>query len=345
MTNRICVIGFFAFNSHYNGGQENKTRALGKLLTDKYGANNVICIDTMNWKKHPLSLLSKVIKASHKADSFIMLPAQNGVHVVSSLLLRFKRKKIFYSVIGGWLPKITLKNNKLKKKLSKFHGIWVETESMHQSLVEQGFSNTKVLPNFKVLEAVQVDDLPTIYEKPYKFCTFSRVLKEKGIEDAISVISSINNEYGDGTAELDIFGVVDAGYVAEFEEFKKRFPSYIKYAGVVPYDKTAEVLRNYYALLFPTHYYTEGIPGTIIDAYAAGVPVLSAEWESFSDIVHEGRTGFGYRFGDIEEFNKLVCRCIENPELIYSIKASCIEEYEKYTDTYAFNLIEKELNK
>ena len=44
MTNRICVIGFFAFNSHYNGGQENKTRALGKLLTDKYGANNVICI-------------------------------------------------------------------------------------------------------------------------------------------------------------------------------------------------------------------------------------------------------------------------------------------------------------
>lgn len=345
MSSKICIIGFFAFNSHYNGGQENKTRALGKLLIDKYGAENVICIDTMNWKRNPLILLNRVFTAYKQADSFIMLPAQNGVHVFSSLLLKFKKKKIFYSVIGGWLPTVTINNKRLTKKLSGFDGIWVETESMYRALLGQGFSNVKVVPNFKVLDAVQMSDVPIEYKRPYKFCTFSRVLKEKGIEDAISVIKRINNECGIGTAELDIYGVVDAGYVDEFEMLKSQFPEYVKYAGVVPYDKTVGVLKDYFALLFPTHYYTEGIPGTIIDAYAAGVPVLSAKWESYADIVREGITGYGFKFGDIQAFYNLVNRCIETPKLIYSIKAKCIKEYERYTDTYAFSLIEKELDK
>ena len=40
------------------------------------------------------------------------------------------------------------------------------------------------------------------------------------------------------------------------------------------------------------------IPGTVIDAYAAGVPVISAKWESFADLIRDGETGIGYPFGD-----------------------------------------------
>jgi hypothetical protein len=57
------------------------------------------------------------------------------------------------------------------------------------------------------------------------------------------------------------------------------------------------VLKDYFALLFPTHFYTEGIPGTVIDAYAAGIPVISAKWESYSDVIDEGVTGIGYKDG------------------------------------------------
>lgn len=295
-------------------------------------------------EKNPLSLLLKIIKASRKVDSFIMLPAQNGVHIFSSLLLIFK-KNLYYSVIGGWLPKITGENSKLKNKLLKFDGIWVETDFMYQALKKQGFTNIKIVPNFKVLEPINAGELSFGFDKPYKFCTFSRVLKEKGIEDAVSVITRVNNEYGIGTAELDIYGVIDAGYVKEFECLKSQFPEYIMYKGVVPYDKTSCVLKEYFALLFPTHYYTEGIPGTIIDAYAAGIPILSAKWESFENLIKEGITGYGFKFDDSEAFYELVKKCIDTPKMISDLKTKCIEEYQHYTDTYAFSIIEKELDK
>ena len=36
---KITIVGFFAHNSNYNGGQENKTRAVYKILKERYGEN------------------------------------------------------------------------------------------------------------------------------------------------------------------------------------------------------------------------------------------------------------------------------------------------------------------
>ena len=63
-----------------------------------------------------------------------------------------------------------------------------------------------------------------------------------------------------------------------FNELKSTFPSYIKYGGLVPFDKSVEVLKNYFALLFPTYYEGEGFAGTLLDAMAAGVPVVASDW-------------------------------------------------------------------
>ena len=151
MNKKITIIGFFAYNTSYNGGQENKTRALKDLLADKYGNDVVTIIDTLNWKKKPFRLLFKTFINVRKSDIVIMLPARKGVKVFSRVLLLLKGKntKLFYSVIGGWLPTITISNLGLKKCLQKFDGIWVETKSMYNDLIEQGFKNIIVVPNFK----------------------------------------------------------------------------------------------------------------------------------------------------------------------------------------------------
>lgn len=96
--------------------------------------------------------------------------------------------------------------------------------------------------------------------------------------------------------ELEWFSVMTSKYGLEKEE------GTIRYRGSAPFYKSVEILSKYFALLFPTRYRTEGIPGTIIDAYAAGVPVISAKWESFADVVDEGVTGIGF---EIENWNEL----------------------------------------
>lgn len=38
--------------------------------------------------------------------------------------------------------------------------------------------------------------------------------------------------------------------------------------------------------------YTEGIPGTLIDAYCAGVPVVSALWLNYVGVFEDEVTGY-----------------------------------------------------
>jgi len=51
---------------------------------------------------------------------------------------------------------------------------------------EFGLKNVLVMPNFRQLRIVDINELQDTHALPYKLCTFSRVLKEKGIEDAIN---------------------------------------------------------------------------------------------------------------------------------------------------------------
>lgn len=345
MKKKILIIGFFAFNTDYNGGQENKTRALADLLKKKYGEDNIFTIDTLGWKKRPIKLFYKTFNFVRKSDIVIMLPAKNGVKIFSKLLNLFKRKntKLFYSVIGGWLPTITINNTRLKKDLLKFDGIWVETNSMKKDLNAQGFNNILIVPNFKKINPLSKENLIFNYSEPYKICTFSRVLREKGIEDAIEVVKRINTKYKKTIYELDIYGRIDANYKETFENMAKDFPDYISYKGVVPYNDTVKVLKDYFLLLFPTHYQTEGIPGTIIDAYGSGVPVLAAKWNSYDDVIVDGVTGIGFEQENNDELLKKLEEIVNEPEKIIDMKEKCLEEFEKYSEEYAFSIIDKQL--
>ena len=58
--------------------------------------------------------------------------------------------------------------------------------------------------------------------EPYKVCIFSRIMKEKGIEDAIDVVKSINEMYKRTVLDLDIYGSIDKEYEQEFQTLKEK---------------------------------------------------------------------------------------------------------------------------
>ncbi len=57
-------------------------------------------------------------------------------------------------------------------------------------------------------------------------------------------------------------------------------------------------------MLFPTKFKTEGIPGTIIDAYASGLTVVSSIWDNYNEIIDDGITGIGYEIDNYNDFKK-----------------------------------------
>ena len=344
---KVCVIGSFGFNKNLLNGQTIKTKIIAKELSSSLGEDQVLKIDTHGGKKTLLKAPFQVIKALKNSSNIIIMPAHNGLRVYTPLLsifrAFFRRKKLHYVVIGGWLPNFIKGKKLLRKQLKKFHGIYVETNSMKKALEEQGFKNVIVMPNCKELPPLSESDLVYPLKEPYKLCTFSRVMKEKGIEDAVNAVKLVNEHFGKIVYELDIYGQVDLNQTKWFDNLKQSFPPYIRYGGIIHFDKSVEVLKNYFALLFPTHYYTEGIPGTIIDAYAAGLPVISAKWENYDDVIDDGRTGFGFKFKDYNDFVSTLFNLANNPSIIVGMKQKCIKKSYQYQPKTVIEILRRRL--
>lgn len=341
---KVAVIGHFGFGLKFLDGQTVKTKIVTAALEEKYGKDAVFKTDTHG------SGISKLIKAPFQAfralknaQNVVILPAQNGVRIFVPLLTIFRRffkgRRLHYAVIGGWLPEFLRDKRGLEKKLKKFDGIYAETNTMKSALESAGFENVFVMPNCKELGVLKKDELVYSDGEPRALCTFSRVMKEKGIEDAVDAVKAINEKFGRTVYTLDVYGQVDAGQTEWFEALKATFPDYIRYRGLVDFSGSVEVLKNYFALLFPTRFYTEGIPGTIIDAYAAGIPVISARWQSFSDVVDDGVTGIGYGFGKTEELLSVLENCAEKPEILTNLKENCIKKAEEFLPEAALKVL------
>lgn len=327
---RICVIGAFRLNSKPRGGQEIKTSILADALEKKYGKVNRI--DTVGLINH-LLLPFNLLRALLFYKNVIILPAHNGLIYESQILRWFNilfRRRLHYVVIGGWLQDYLSIHNSTANALKHFYGIYVETSTMKKALEDIGYSNIYIFPNFKHYELAELNINNTKNEKPYKLCTFSRVSEMKGIGLAVEVVKKLNKESREPIFSLDIYGPMEDCDIPWLEELKKSFTPQITYKGVVPFDKTTSVLSGYFAMLFPTKFYTEGIPGTLMDSYAAGVPVISSKWKSFQDVVIDGVTGYGYEFNNLSALESILREVAGQPELIYSLKANCLAKAKDY---------------
>lgn len=325
---KIAIIGHFGFGGNYLDGQTIKTKIITKELVRQFGDEQVLKIDTHGGKKVLPKLFFQTISALRKTKNVVMLPAHNGIKFFTPILTIFNKifkRKLFYIVIGGWLPEYLKDKKGLEKRLKKFDGIFVETNTMKTALQNMRFQNIFVMPNCKDLKILSKEELVYPSGEPYKWCTFSRVCKEKGIEDAVNAVKAVNEQMGRIVYTLDIYGQVDKNQTEWFENLKATFPEYITYGGMVEYDKSVDILKNYFALLFPTQYYTEGIPGAIIDAYAAGVPVVCTRWENFFDIIKDGVTGIAYDFADKEALKQVLEKINNEPKVLNLMKVECIK--------------------
>lgn len=337
---KVGVCGVYGIGPEFSGGQPVKTRMIIDELSNYFGKDQVLIANTHNWRSKPIRLIIDCLKVIIKCENVIILPAHNGVKVFIPLfwaLNKIYKRKMHYIVIGGWLPDYLKKYKFLLKCITNFKGIYVETTTMKLLLESLNVKNVYIMNNFKNLKAVCEEYLNYYIEEPYKLCYFSRIVKEKGIEDAINSVISINETLEREVFLLDIYGYIDDSYKDNFDEIMKECPSYIKYYGVVSPDESVDTIKKYFMQLFPTKFSTEGIPGSIIDSYFAGVPVLASKWNSFHDVIEEGKTGLGYIFGSSEDLVSRLIEVINNPQMIINMKCNCLEKSKEYAPHYVIN--------
>lgn len=344
--NKVAILGHFALGVDKANGQTIKTKIVGATLKQEIGENLVDYYDTMGGWKFLIKMPFIMLKMLKGYQHIIIMPAYKGVHLIAPLIVLLNipfQRKLHYVVIGGWLPEYVYKYPLLRLAVRKFDVVYVETHYMLDNLAHMGYKNVKLMPNFKPIKILDAEDRSSIDTPPLPLCTFSRVMKEKGIEDAIHAVRKCNEALGRKVFHLDIYGLIQKGQEQWFEQLMSQQTEEIQYGGIIPYEKSSEVLERYFALLFPTHFWTEGFPGTLIDAMAAGVPPIACDCPSNKELIVDGTTGMLYAFGDTCQLTDKLMLCASHPELINNMRTACLRKAGEYLPETVIKVLASEI--
>lgn len=328
-------------------GQTVKTRMLIDALKKKYPDAELFVADTYNYKKRMLPLLKDIFQCMKHSDIVFVLLSRNGMRVIFPILNSlnlFFQKPILHDIIGGNSVDLLNRYKSLRWHYKRFAVNWVESQKTALELKTIGIDNAAYLPNFKTIMPVSLDSLKK-YNKPvFEFCTFSRVMAEKGIGQAARAVININAEAGQKKVALDIYGPIEPGYEEELELLISESEGAVSYRGVADPNDSVSILKNYFMLLFPTTFSGEGMPGTLIDALSAGIPIIATDWHYNGEIIVNERTGFLYAADKPWELEALMKYSIQNPDLIFSMKKQCAEAAENYSEEKAMRIINRKIN-
>ena len=322
---KSCLIGNFADGMKEINGQTVKTFELYHALSEKI---SIDCIDTHYLRRRPYLFL-KTFKNILRYNNYIICLSWSGykmlLPIIIILKLCFRDKRIFDVVIGG-IRHEQIKTNYIYRRLQKYIDvIYVESLNMQTSYKELGIYQVKYMPNFKYVKQYKRKDS----NRYFRLCTMSRVCYEKGIEDAIEAVKRINN-VGDNKIDLTIYGPLEKGYEEKFKSLIQN-EDYIEYGGIINYHDTTRTLSQIDVLLFPTFWKGEGFPGTIIDAFASGTPVIASEWNCNSEIINNMKQGILIQPHSVDDLVKSIMYLYKNRLEVKRMSAECLKEYTKYT--------------
>ncbi len=330
---KLAIIGHFGGKENYYDGQIVKTTIVTQELEKALGTDQIRRINTFGWKKNPFRLLANCVNAVWQSDNVLFLTDEGGIKVFPKLLRMVNvtgRCKIHYYVVGGWLHNYLDRSKSGTKNLKKMDAIYVEIPAMQQELLERGFQNAVLVNKFRRMTPIKSDELVMEPKLPYQLCYFSRVMKEKGVEECIEAVKLANERAGFTKYTLDIFGSIHEPYKETFEEMTTAFPDFIRYCGSVDYQKSGSVLKNYFAMLFPTYYASEGYPNAIVDAFAAGLPVIATRWNYNADVIRDHEDGILIDVGSVEQIVNAIEELSSDLHVYRTMRFNCLARCTEY---------------
>lgn len=105
----------------------------------------------------------------------------------------------------------------------------------------------------------------------------------------------------------------------------------IRYVGVLQHHDVVSTLRQYDALVFPTFMTGEGYSGIVLEAYAAGIPVIATRWRALPEIVEDGVSGLLVEPRDERAILDAMMRFYQDPSLYRRLAAGAVAKRTRFS--------------
>jgi glycosyltransferase involved in cell wall biosynthesis len=228
------------------------------------------------------------------AKAEIMLLWANSSFIVSlgipvMRMARTMRKPYLVKPFGTMLAERLSKLGPLRRRsvISLLNGadhVLPQTRIHAEELVSEGIDRALVtlFPNF-------LPDGSILGPRPgSEFsgrCVFiGQIKEEKGIFDIFEALGERDD------LSCDFYGqIVDRDRDRFFDAVASGINC--RYRGMLSGEEIVPAIARYDVLLLPTTHPSEGYPAVVLEAFAAGVPVIATEWKAIPELVADGERG------------------------------------------------------
>jgi glycosyltransferase involved in cell wall biosynthesis len=256
------------------------------------------------------------------------------------LLAKLCRKKVIYHLHGSEFLLFFQRSPKPAKRLIQviFNGcdaIIVLSESWKREL-----SNIIQNPNIHVVyNPVVIADTPKQYEKNNQdtphFLFLGRLGRRKGVYDILDAVQKIKKPnfiislYGDGEVDV-IRKLVQC----------RGLEQVVQVRGWIHGQQKAQAFQNAHVLLLPSH--NEGLPMSILEALAQGMPVLSSTVGGIPEAIAHGTNGLLVEPGDSDMLADYLQQLASSPHRLREMSQAAYDTaLQKFNHTQIFEQLEQ----
>lgn len=205
----------------------------------------------------------------------------------------------------------------------------IVSETLKQSYQEAGFDveNMIVIPSG--IPEEYIAKLTSVHRSPnelFRMLYVGRLDALKGTHVAVRAVEHLVNVRGYHNVRLGLIGNGRPEYIAELKRLTEAsdLQNFVRFNGFLPRSQLMKFYSESDVLLFPTPKW-EGLPMTIIEAMAQGVPAIASDIGGPIDIIDPGRNGLLVPPDDPVELAAAIERVIQEPSLVAEMGLAAIE--------------------
>jgi len=293
---------------------------------------------------YPLLILIQLIKLKRtlkklQPEIVHINPSLTYAAIIRDFLFLKITKKQGYPVlffIHGWQKKISKKfenkicKNYFKKRFEISDMIVVLANEFKKELIDLGIDGEKIYVLSTMVESEKYfQEKNKFFSNPYKVLFCGNMKKEKGPYELLNAVPLVLEKYCDTS-------FIFVGDGKELEKLKRKtkemgIEKNVIFKGYKTGNEKIELFRKSHIFAFPSH--SEGFPTVVIEAMAAGLPLIITPVGGLIDAIEDGKQGLiiSTKIPDSKEIAEKILYLIENPHLMKKMSENNLRESkEKY---------------
>jgi len=154
-----------------------------------------------------------------------------------------------------------------------------------------------------------------------RFAYTGAVSWSKGVGHLLDAFVEVSKGLGaDKEIELHLYGSGEKELVDKCNSLDKVF-----YHGRVDNSVLRRDLGRYDVFLFPTLHFSEGHPGSVIEALMAGLPVIASNWSGINEVIRNNENGLLVEPGDTKQLVDAMEKLIKDAGLRNQLAEQALE--------------------